>query len=168
MKNTDQITARIEAAERELAEAKRQLAEATKPDVPKYAPMSGRYYFGSCMAGGADAFEARQIVQEHSRKRVGAQGRAYKSPEAAQASADCLNWFIHLLNLAAQLNPSGKAGGNYAVDYHIDKWDTSNLVGLKCVACVFETREAAQKAAAILNASGGKLAGVPCPFISKA
>ena len=162
MKNTDQITARIEAAERELAEAKRQLAEATKPEVPKYEPMKG----GPCLESTCGGNTALRVYNgDRSFPRISETGTEYRTVEAAQASADYLNWFIHLLNLAAQVNPSGKAGGKYEVRYRpSEQWtiDTSQSLYM---GHIFETREAAEKAAAILNASGGKLAGVPCPFI---
>ena len=92
---------------------------------------------------------------------------ACSSEDTAQASADYLNWFTHLLNLAAQLNPSGKAGGDGWVWFCAEGryWKASSLRGKPDIAGVFETIEAAQKARDILNASGGKLAGVPCPFI---
>lgn len=102
------------------------------------------------------------------------QGREFKTKEGAESALERVRWYAHLLNLAAQLNPSGKVCRGYGVTARADgQWfwgdtkleindgnwiETFNL---------FETSDAAYRATKILDTSKGALAGIEYPGLKK-
>lgn len=160
---------RLANAEHELAQVRQKLAEiSARPPQPApvdnspagkasrlplpYVPGEGQFYFKSGFLGVGFAFSTEEY------RKVGLE---YTTQEAAEASLVRLRQYALLLHLAADLNPSGKAGGKFAV-----YWDTDRVVASWVGACgypgvdnLFETEGAAAEAAKILNRDGVKPAG---------
>jgi len=86
-------------------------------------------------------------------------GLEYYTKQAAQKALALGRFYMRLVALASELNPSGVAGGKYYVTFiNGEAWE----VGMNSYLDrdgydIFETREAAQTAANIMNRDGWKL-----------
>lgn len=161
---------RLANAEHELAQARQKLAEiAARPPQPApvdnspagkasrlsvpYVPTEGQFYFKAGFSGVGFAFSTGEYRKA---------GLEYPTKEAAEASLARLRQYALLLHLAADLNPSGKAGGEFAVYWNDEDPSGPRWAGGSCfpgVDTVFETEQAAAEAAKILNRDGVKPAG---------
>lgn len=65
-----------------------------------------------------------------------------------------MDFYSRLHCLACELNPSGRAGGAHNVFIHRGHWKTNATNYTKNISAIFETREAAEEAAKILNRDG--------------
>lgn len=85
-------------------------------------------------------------------------GVEFATKEAAESARASRIFFQRLQCLAAELNPSGKVGGSYEVYFNADpnNWAVSVWFGACAVGCMFETHEAAKKAAEVLTRDGVK------------
>ncbi len=84
------------------------------------------------------------------------QGRTYQTQEAAESVKPYDAFYGLLCGLACELNPSGKVGGANKVEFSYDMWRPSITEGFFATDHLFETYEAAEKAAKILNCDGIK------------
>ena len=83
-------------------------------------------------------------------------GVEYPTEKSAESALPYLRFFTRLVRLAADVNPSGKPGWNYCAYRGTDgRWTYSSVgVGYRDPWHLFETLEAAQKAADIMNRDG--------------
>jgi hypothetical protein len=81
---------------------------------------------------------------------------SYPTRESAEAALPYLRFFTRLVRLAADLNPSGKPGGEWrvSVTYGGKNWSYGWVWGGRAPWDLFETKEAAEKAAHIMNRDG--------------
>lgn len=145
----------------ELAAVRRQLEEATvklreleakqKQEASKpWEPPGGGFYITSINdIGLGETANSYRLV-----------GSEYPTEEAAKSALPYIVFFKRLCCLAQSLNPSGKVGGNFYVTRFHERstgWAGNERFNTKDVTCVFETEEAAKKAAEIMNRDQWKL-----------
>lgn len=128
------------------AQAKEDAAKAAKPWEP-----NGGDYILTGMGGVSCPHTTNISEREHELTRRN--GGCYPTQEAAQSALPYVTFFKRLCCLAAELNPSGKVGGDYYIHCADNGvWKAQETFhGRWGVLIVFETEEAAQKAADILN-----------------
>lgn len=154
------LDARVAALEKELAGLK---AQQSKPsDVACAAPVKWEPYNGVGF-----------IYKNYLRKTLlinplsctqdanhAAAGSVFKTREACDSAAPYRTFYSRLLNLAAELNPSGLVGGEFFVVPDEDaKWSAYRVARPeeRGITTVFETYAAATQAADILNRDGWKV-----------
>lgn len=153
------LKARVAVLEKELADGKAKTCAAAPA---KWKPA---YHNRFSYAFNTRSGESKVVMERWHSERAREAGLYFKSKRASDSAADYRIFFSRLLNLAAELNPSGLVGGRYRVSsklgggwYHAispilvdgrDFWD------------IFETEEAAKKAAEILNRDGWKVPSLP-------
>lgn len=135
----DQVSAELRALEARAAE------EARRPWEPK----GGQFYLFTPHKDGP------QVGSGASDDAARLHGREYPTREAAEAAFPYVSFFARLCCLAAELNPSGKVGGDHFVCYAHGSWGAYRNVG-QSIAAIFETRAVALKACEILNRDGWK------------
>jgi len=81
---------------------------------------------------------------------------SYPTRESAEAALPYLRFFTRLVRLAADVNPSGKPGGEWrvSVTYGGKNWGYGWVSGDRAPWDLFETHEAAKRAADIMNRDG--------------
>lgn len=82
-------------------------------------------------------------------------GSECQTREQAEELSEARKTFQWMCQLAFELNPSGKLGGDYYVcfDETDEYFVTGRLGKTTSIELIFETREAAEKASEIMNAS---------------
>jgi len=126
-----------------------------KPITP-WEPKGGEFFHRS-QTGTVEKSDS----DEGSRKN----GCEYPTRKAAESALPYVTFFKRLCCLAAELNPSGKVGGNFYVfpPRHGDvswkpyDWDVEGHNDRRDITCVFETHDAALKACEIMNRDGWKV-----------
>jgi hypothetical protein len=150
------MKARIDELESNIAVLKKEMAvlqEVEKPE--KWEPKGGNYYICIYADGSTGTIY-------HVGNRLGLLGLSFPTREAAESARDARIFFQRLQCLAAELNPSGRVGGDWFIRYDSQHKDNlpwySFSMGSKLSTCdaMFETQEAAKKAAEILNRDGVK------------
>jgi hypothetical protein len=88
-------------------------------------------------------------------------GLEYKTIEAAQKALALGRFYMRLVALAAELNPSGVAGGKWHVVFanDISRWEYGLSVNCYHGFNLFQTYDAAKEAADILNRDGWTMEG---------
>ena len=83
-------------------------------------------------------------------------GVEYPTRGSAESALPYLRFFTRLVRLAADVNPSGKPGGEWrvSVTYGGKNWGYGWVSGDRAPWDLFETHEAAEKAARIMNRDG--------------
>jgi hypothetical protein len=83
-------------------------------------------------------------------------GAAYPTYNGAVSALPYLTSFQRLCALAQELNPSGKVGGKHYVVFDRGSWKANSVSSTNAgyVDSVFETKEAAEMAAKIMNRDG--------------
>ena len=132
-----------------------ELRAKAQPAPSAWSPTSG----GWCIAHHWNGTRIERVVDQKPDM-----GFQYSTREAAEAAKNYLAWYALLLNLAAQVNPSGKPGGPFAIRNEGRSWQGGLYQTHWVPARIFETSEAMYKALEILNRQNGVLAGIPCPF----
>lgn len=139
--------AKLDAVSAELrALEERAKQEATKPWEPK----GGMHYLSSngrvCTSGVRSEVTWRKA------------GTEYPTREAAESALPYVTFFKRLCCLAQELNPSGKVGGRYWLSPYRGVWEAAHWQNNhRDATCVFETEEAAKRAAEILNRDAWKV-----------
>jgi len=144
---------RIATLEAELAALK---AELIKPaEVKPWEPKGGKWaLFTGGRVYGPNESDARHRLA----------GSEYPTREAAESALPYVTFFKRLACLAAELNPSGRVGGEWRVftSSPLGKWvANSSPVQHRDIADIFETREVALRAAEIMNRDGWKVPALP-------
>lgn len=136
------IDAEIKRLEEDLAALK---AKATAAKTKQWEPKGHGWYVNGC--GGVS-----YTVSTESARMYGSECQTREQAEELSKARKTFQW---MCQLAFELNPSGKLGGDYYVCF--DKTDecfvTGSLGETTSIELIFETQEAAEKAAEIMNAS---------------
>jgi hypothetical protein len=161
MKPIDQEIASARAELDAVSAKLRALEERAKQPTP-WEPKGGdwvtRVAFNEAgRAGERMSFSHRHIAEAAYTKA----GYRWPTREAAESALPYLAFFQRLVALAQDVNPSGKVGGQFYIycgGETCSPWEPTVWSGPKrgC-QCLFETREAAQKAAGIMNRDGWKI-----------
>jgi hypothetical protein len=147
------IQKQINDLEADLAVAHKRLEElraltAPAPEKP-WEPKGGKYYL-----------HPSGVVHVAPSRRIDClAGSEYPTREAAESAAPYVTFFKRLCCLAAELNPSGKVGGIYGLRSSVlGNWTSHINYGEdRSVLCLFETRDAVEKAAQIMLRDGWKV-----------
>ena len=159
---------RLNNAEHELAQVRQKLAEiAARPQPAPVdnspAGKASRLPVPYSPAGGDETILLvdNRVVNSTPRTTFARAGVEYTTKEAAEASLVRLRQYALLLHLAADLNPSGKAGGPWFVTFRVSNasWEPVVANNFQDGASLFENSDAASEAAKILNRDGVKPAG---------
>lgn len=150
VKEIANIRAQLEQQTKKLAELEAKL-QATYEKAKPWSPKHGAY---NVVYSGAIWSDTRLLGADMIR-----QGRTFASEAAAQRASTFFTFYQRLVNLAAELNPSGIPGGDFRVVADKDhKFKPLNNGGTahsskfqNSPIALFETYEAAQKAAEIMN-----------------
>lgn len=143
---------RIAKLEAELAAIKAELIKSA--EVKPWEPKGGEWsIFATGQVGGP-------MPSEDSGRLAGSE---YPTQEAAESALPYVTFFKRLCCLAAELNPSGRVGGPWKVFLAEDnRWEVSpRPYSVPDPWDVFETREAALRAACILNRDDRKVPALP-------
>lgn len=147
------MKARIDELESNIAVLKKEMAALQEVEKPeKWEPNGGKFCLGS------DGY-IREICETAPHREAGA---LFPTREAAESARDARIFFQRLQCLAAELNPSGKVGGAWGIRYdsqHRDDrpWYAFTMGSrIATLDAMFETIEASEKAAKILNRDGVK------------
>lgn len=141
--NIEEVRAQINEARARLANAEAEFAKMeAKPE--KWEPNGGEYYL-DCWG---------RIAESKTSTASRIAGSEYPTREAAESALPYVTFYKRLCCLAQELNPSGKVGGKFATfsDRH---WHSIEVYN--CIDAVFETEEAADRAAEIMNRDNWKL-----------
>lgn len=161
IENLTEVTDLIRRLERDVAEADRQILNLQK----QIEEAEKEREWKPTQEGWGYSFAGR--LHENSKHHMdAAAGTLFQTQDAAQVASDYSRWFRLLLNLAAQVNPSGKP----AVREYQAWWSRERgwvAFGSGEFDAIFENGDAAQKACDILNRQKGVLAGVSCPLLPK-
>lgn len=147
------LKARVAVLEKELADGK---AKACAAAPAKWEPAYHRFSYAFNTRSGES-----KVVNDHwHSEKAREAGHYFKTKRASDSAAEYRNFFTRLLNLAAELNPSGLVGGEFNVAFDQDisgLWEVGTPEdSYQDISWIFETKEAAQKAADILNRDGWK------------
>ena len=123
-----------------VKELQEKLEQAKKEQEP-WEPKSG--YWCWCLYADGDILKGKSDTI--SRK----YGVEFQTEESAEHTEPFFRFYHRLCQLAIELNPSGKVGGEYFVALK-RKWEAAYM-SYGYVGTVFETKKAAQKAADIMN-----------------
>ena len=144
MKNTILTQEEKEARELELLrelEELRAMPTFSKPPKP-WEPRNGGWLVQLC---GGHVFASTSI------KEAQTSGLKYQTKQAAEKALDFGKFYMRLVALATELNPSGVAGGGYVVAFINGEWEVFYSDGSIEVTNLFETEEAAWQATDIMN-----------------
>jgi hypothetical protein len=146
MKNIDQEIAAARKKLDDVSNELKALEQRAKEQEGPWVPPAGDW-IACVVVGTAEGPSARTWQMA---------GVEYPTRESAESALPYLRFFTRLVRLAADVNPSGKPGWNYCVYRGTDgRWTYSSLgVGYRDPWHLFETEEAAQKAADIMNRDG--------------
>jgi hypothetical protein len=146
------VRAEIDAASAKL----RALEERAKTPVP-WEPKGGDYIIRALDEVCATFTPPPRFREANAeREKIATRnGLRFPTREAAESALPYLAFFQRLVALAIELNPSGKAGGPYRVYLARRVWNTGILD--RDPWDLFETVEAAHKAAEIMNRDGWKV-----------
>lgn len=154
MTNIEKAQNQIEDAKRLLSDAQAQLDALQKAAVPQpWKPQGGRFYLLRNGEVGEGWFSRIEDQLD---------GAEYPTREAAESAAPYVTFFKRLCCLAAELNPSGKVGGQWYIMQDEcgrgESWQAFEWKGaLRNVHCVFQTQEAAKQAAETMRRDGWKV-----------
>ena len=145
------IKEQIAAARKKLDDVSNELKaleQRAKEQEGPWVPKGGTWYLHPTRP------EPRQCSD--SDKRFAEVGLEYPTRESAESALPYLRFFSRLVRLAADVNPSGKPGGKWrvSVPYGGKNWGYGWGSGDRAPWDLFETREAAEKAADIMNRDG--------------
>jgi hypothetical protein len=149
------MKARIDELESNIAVLKKEMAELQEVEKPeKWNPKGGHftlYSDGSIIPSTRSTYSDRMS------------GLEFSTHKAAESAHDVRIFFQRMQCLAAELNPSGKVGGNFEVYWYKpdNGWSASHYSNSFDMGYMFETKEAARKACEILNRDGVKPPATP-------
>ena len=136
--------AKLEQAQNEL----RALEERAKQEARKpWEPKGGDYYLHPI---GDVRYSAA-----HGDARIRISGSDYPTQQAAESAIPYVTFFKRLCCLAQELNPSGRVGGTHGLLNDEGTWKRLSAgASVRDLLCLFETKDAANRAAEIMNRDG--------------
>jgi hypothetical protein len=143
--------AELASAQERLAKIEAKAKERTVA-AKQWEPQGGRFFLG----------HSGEVVAGETIEPDRLAGTEYPTRETAESALPYVTFFKRLCCLAAELNPSGKVGGiHYVFTSTHGRWITNDTGGTtRDFWCLFETEEAAQKAADIMNRDGWKVPSI--------
>jgi hypothetical protein len=153
------MKARIDELESNIAVLKKEMAALQEVEKPeKWEPKGGPftlYSDGSIIPSTGSTYSERIL------------GLEFLTREAAESARDARIFFQRLQCLAAELNPSGKVGGDWGIRYDSQHGDDLPWYSfairsrIETLDAMFETIDAAENATEIFNRDGVKPPATP-------
>jgi hypothetical protein len=145
MSTIEGVRAQINEARARIANAEAELAK-MEAKTAKWEPKGGEWFLA---VNGCVRKAGHTCVDSDA-------GSEYPTREAAESALPYVTFYKRLCCLAQELNPSGRVGGSFFV-YHFQGAWCGTRTDLAVATRLFETMEAAQNAATVMNRDGWKL-----------